>query len=243
MIQDIATVLWKEIRELLAGGGRRSKLSILVFAAVFGVMLPLQSGRSWVESPLSLFFWAWMPFLMVSSVIADSIAGERERHTLETLLASRLPDRAILLGKTAAAVTYGVGLAWFILLVGLITVNIAFGAGKLIMYAPAALAVIAAVSILGAGLSTGVGILVSLRAPTVRQAQQTMSVAMLVVFVLPIIALQFLSAQTLARIAALANGMNLQALVIGMIAVLLAADTALILAALARFKRARLILD
>ena len=71
--------------------------------AVFGVFLPLQNGASWVTSPITMVYWAWMPLMLVTGVIADSFAGERERHTLETLLASRLPDRAILLGKVAAA--------------------------------------------------------------------------------------------------------------------------------------------
>ena len=44
-------------------------------------------------------------------MIADGIPGERERHTLETLLASRLSDRSILLGKVMAAVPTA-GASW-----------------------------------------------------------------------------------------------------------------------------------
>ena len=42
--------------------------------------------------------------------VPDPLPRERERHTLETLLASRLSDRAILLGKIGAAV----GFEWVI---------------------------------------------------------------------------------------------------------------------------------
>ena len=49
--------------------------------------------------------------MMVSSLVADSFAGERERHTLETLLASRLPDRAILAGKLLVPVAVAWGAA------------------------------------------------------------------------------------------------------------------------------------
>ncbi len=49
-------------------------------------------------------------------MITDSIAGERERQTLETLLASRLPDRAIVLGKIIAVTLFG----WGLLLLGMI---------------------------------------------------------------------------------------------------------------------------
>lgn len=243
MRNDIASVFWKEWREILTWGGMRGKLGVLIFAVVFGVLLPLQSGRAWVESPVLLLFWVWMPLFMVSSVIADSIAGERERHTLETLLASRLPDHAILLGKAATAISYGVALTWFNLLVGLVTVNIAFGAGKLVMYTPAALATIVLVSILGAGLSAGAGILVSLRATTVRQAQQTLSIAMLLLFVLPIMSIQFLSAQTQAQLKQVLAGIDPIPTALSAGAVLLLADVLLMVAALARFKRARLILD
>ena len=55
---------------------------------------------------------------MIISFIGDAIAGERERHTLETLLASRMPDRAILLGKVIAIVLYAWGMGVLSLLPG-----------------------------------------------------------------------------------------------------------------------------
>ena len=106
MIADVLTVAWKEWRELLQLGGshRGGRFSLVILVLVFGVFLPFQSGAEWVESPATVFYWGWVPLMLVSGAVADSFAGERERHTLETLLASRLPDRAILLGKMAAAV-------------------------------------------------------------------------------------------------------------------------------------------
>ena len=38
-----------------------------------------------------------------STLIVDAVAGERERHTLETLLASPASDTGIIVGKMAAA--------------------------------------------------------------------------------------------------------------------------------------------
>jgi ABC-2 type transport system permease protein len=117
MIADIFTVAWKELREMLTFGDSRgrNKLSLLVILAIFGVVIPLQSGRDWVTSPVSAMVWAWMPYMWVYSVVADSFAGERERHTLEALLATRLSDRAILFGKLLAALAYGFTLTWAIL--------------------------------------------------------------------------------------------------------------------------------
>ncbi len=107
MLTDILTILQKELKELLfqRGQGRNTSVRLLIFVGVFGVLLPLQNGSEGLQSPASLALWAWIPYLLVSGVTADTFAGERERHTLETLLASRLSDRAILFGKLAAVVT------------------------------------------------------------------------------------------------------------------------------------------
>ncbi|UCD40705.1 MAG: hypothetical protein JSV69_08835 [Chloroflexota bacterium] len=101
MINDILSIMWKEIRELILqrSGLRGGWIGLLILIAVFGVLFPLQSGPDWLVTPTTILMWAWVPFILVNSVVADSFAGERERHTLETLLASRLSDQAILIGK------------------------------------------------------------------------------------------------------------------------------------------------
>ncbi|NLG49749.1 MAG: ABC transporter permease, partial [Chloroflexi bacterium] len=183
-MNDILTVAWKEWKELLSwrssGERGRGGLSMLIMVAVFGVVLPWQMGTDWVESPLALLSWAWVPILLVSSVIAQAFAGERERHTLETLLSTRLSDKAILLGKILAAVTYAWGLTMVSLIVGLVTINVAFGEGRLILY-PVEIAVGGAVlTLLVASTVAAAGTLVSLHASTVRQAQQTLSIVSIV---------------------------------------------------------------
>ncbi|MEW6243764.1 MAG: ABC transporter permease [Bacillota bacterium] len=181
MITDILTIAWKEWKEIFSQRGRLGGVrAILIFVAVFGVFQPWQFGRSWVESPSGLAMWAWVPLFLVMGVIADSFAGERERHTLETLLASRLSDRAILLGKIAAAVGYALSVTLLSLAAGLVTVNVAHGRGEILMYSPATAGGILTVGFLGALLAAAIGVLVSLRAPTVRYAQQTLSIGMLV---------------------------------------------------------------
>ena len=49
---------------------------------------------------------------------------ERERHTLETLLSTRLSDHTILLGKIGATVSYAWGMTQIVLLIALVPVNI-----------------------------------------------------------------------------------------------------------------------
>lgn len=245
MIADIWTIVWKDWKELVLqrGGMRRGWLNILVLLGVFGVFLPLQTGREWVTSPLVIMSWAWVPIILVTSVIADSFAGERERHTLEMLLASRMPDEPILLGKLMAAVGYAWGVTMASLILGLVTVNLAHAHGRILLY-PAGLAVGGAVaSLLTAALAAGAGVLVSLRAPTVRQAQQTLGIITMVIVWVPILGVNVLPREWLSTAGRLARGMDIsQALLVAAL-VLGIADAGLVAAARARFKRARLILD
>jgi len=206
------------------------------------VLLPLQSGREWVTSPISIVVWGWMPFQWVSGIVADSFAGERERHTLEALLATRLSDRAILFGKLLASLLYGFVLTMLILLVSLITVNLVYGRGELILF-PLSMALGAMIfSILISGLAAGLGVLVSLRAGSVRQAQQMMSLGLLVLFV-PFLAFQFLPPSMATAIHDFFVQMNIAQIVLGVVIVLIVIDLALIGIDIQLFKRSKLILD
>lgn len=245
MIEDIWTMIWKEFKELLAqGGSRRSSRLGLVFTIGFpGVLLPAEIGRSWVESSTALFVAIWFPLFMVISLIADSFAGERERHTLETLLASRLTDRAILYGKVAAAIAYGWGLTLIILVLGLITVNVFHGHGKLLMYPALTGFGAVGMSLLVTSLAAGVGVLVSLRSATVRQAAQTLSIGLSLLFFVPIVLAQALPQRWQHRIVDALTGAGQTQTVAIAVVVLIALDVALLALAAARFKRARLSFD
>ncbi len=244
MIADIFTVAWKELREMLMFGDSRgrNKLSLLVILAIFGVVIPLQNGRDWVTSPISAMVWAWMPYMWVYSVVADSFAGERERHTLEALLATRLSDRAILFGKLLAALAYGFTLTWAILLVSLVTINVAVRGEGLLLFSPLMTVGALVFSILVSGLAASIGVLVSLRASSVRQAQQWMSFGMLVLF-LPFMFIQFIPEAWLESFgSALVNADPLQ-IAIWAAVVLLVIQSALLAVAMRLFQRSKLILD
>lgn len=244
MIADILTVAGKELREVLAFGDTRgrSKYSLLVLLVIFGVVIPMQNGREWVTSPINIMVWGWMPFLWVSGIVADLFAGERERHTLEALLATRLSDQSILFGKLLAALTYGFTLTWVIMIVSLITVNIGFRDGGLLFYPLELFAGALVFSLLISGLSGCIGVLVSLRAGSVRQAQQMMSAGMLILF-LPFLFVQFIprawlnSAETMLQ--------NAQPVQIAVWLALFLLGVELILITIARrlFQRSKLILD
>jgi ABC-2 type transport system permease protein len=245
MITDIWTITKKEWRELLLqqSSFRGSILSLLIFLGIFGIMLPWQTGPSWVSSPTALAYWVWLPMFMASSVVADAFAGERERHTLETLLASRLSNHAILFGKVIAAIGYAWGFMIIGLVIGVITVNVAHGHGRFLMYDSMALIAILGAGLLTAWLVSAAGVLVSLRASTVRQAQQLMMVAILAIVFVPIVLIQVIPSGMKAQIGQLLASDNpfggVVVLVVGVIVV----DVALTVAGMVWFKRSRLIGD
>jgi ABC-2 type transport system permease protein len=180
---------------------------------------------------------------MVSSLIADSVAGERERHTLETLLASRLSDSAILIGTIVAAVLYGLGFAVANLLIGLIAVNVAFHESAPILFAARQFIVTILLTILASLFMAGVGVFISLRASTVKQAQQAFGIAIIVITMGPLLLFNALAPETretLARRIAGVGEARIEAYTVGF---LLALSVIVIGAALARFRRGKLVLD
>ncbi len=245
MINDILTIIRKEWKEMFLrrGSYRGGLLNIAIILAVVGVIMPLQTGAEWLRNPILLIVWSWFPVFLALSMITDAFAGERERHTLETLLASRLSDRAILFGKIGAAVLYAWGLAVAGMLTAAVTVNIAHPVGHIQFYALPFFITAVVVSFLAASLFSSIGVLVSLRAETARQAYQRMSIVMIILWLLPTLGLQFLPESIKASINSGLQGINLNAVVFGVITVMVIANIILILVAMARFQRARLILD
>lgn len=142
-----------------------------------------------------------------------------------------------------AAVSYGWGLTLISLLLGLITVNLAQGRGELMLYPPLIGLGIVGLSLLGATLAAGAGVLVSLRASSVRQAQQTLSIAMMLLLFGPIFGAQALPVEWQARLARALMAADVTKIVLIVVLVLTALDIGLLVAAMARFRRVRLILD
>jgi ABC-2 type transport system permease protein len=244
MISDIATIIWKESREFISmrPGLRGGWTGLLIILAVFGILIPLQAGIDWLSAPTTILMWAWLPFILVNSVVADSFAGERERHTLETLLASRLSDKAILVGKICSAIVYGWGITLIGILVALLTVNISNWSGKFLFFPPQIGLAIFFLSFLVAWLAAGLGVMVSLRASSVRQAQQTLSVAFLVLFI-PLLLLPLLPEELREAVQGALTGVDIQMVIISVTIVLVILDLVLLGIAFHRFKRDQLILS
>jgi ABC-2 type transport system permease protein len=209
------------------------------------VVIPLKAGESWVNETHWLLLMAWFPLFLVLTVVADSFAGERERRTLETLLATRLSDQAILAGKIISAVIYAWGQMVLCLITGLITVNVMYGRGRLLMFAGGDLAAFLVFSLLLTILVVCAGVLASLRASTAREAMRNLIIG----FMDSVLGGTFLVSPKIwpvpwreAVIKALFGGPLLQTeILIAML--LIAVNVMLYSAARVRFRRARLILD
>jgi ABC-2 type transport system permease protein len=245
MNADFATVLWKEWKEIVmersAGGAGSYRPLILI--ALLGIFVPFQMGPRFF-SVAGLLAPTFFSAIVITTVIADSFAGERERHTLETLLASRLSDRSILFGKIAASIAYGWLISISCILAGAITVNVSNWHGQILMFhdAPSWLIILLGPPLVGGVVATA-GVLVSLRAATVRHAQQTLAVAVAVLLLGTVFGSNRLPAEWKAWFARILFTWSETNLVLAAAGVLLAIDLALLFAGMARFQRAKLVLD
>jgi ABC-2 type transport system permease protein len=217
---------------------------MLITPLMLAVVMPLQEQERWVSSGFSLLIAVIIPLLLVGTSIPAAFASEREQHTLPTLLASRLSDRAILIGKVATSVLFGWGATLVALLIGIVTVNIAIWDGQVVFYEPTIFIANVVISFLFATLTAGAGVLFSLRAESVQQAQQSLMAVMLI----PIFILQavFMVATSLPpvrdKLGAFLESVSIEqvVLIIGVILAVLAVSC--ITLAIRKFNRAQLIL-
>lgn len=250
MLRDAWLVALKEYREVLLrmGSLRANLLNLGLILFVFGVFMPLQAGEYWVSRWWMLPVWVWLPLFLVSALVADSFAGERERHTLETLLASRLSDRAILLGKLAAAVLYGYGMLLIVMVVSLITVNAKYGSWRHPMLFPTEVTLgVVVYGLLVTLLIASVGVMVSLKAKTVRQAGQALSLGLVALMWIPGLiigyAYRMLPAATQKAVVEWLAVLDGRLVAVAIAVILALVDAAFLTVAARRFRRARLILD
>ncbi len=248
MIHDILTIMWKERKGLFRqrGGRTRPMFVLVVPIAVIAIYFPWAMGLRWVSTYWSLVASFIVPVMLVGTLIPDSFAGERERHTLPTLLATRLSDRAILFGKLVTSVAYGWVATLLVLLVALVTVNTINWTGEILYYAPAVLLADVAFALLMSTFVAGLGVLISLRASSTLEAQQTLVAAiMFPALVFGVATTIIANTQPDLRDSILDVFMTLgPAMTITLFALVLVGVCAgVVMAAMRRFRRARLILE
>jgi ABC-2 type transport system permease protein len=237
-MSDIRTMIWKETKDFVLQGGWSAATRPLLLLGILGILLPWRLASQWLAlTPLAVWIVLMIPFIVILSFVGDAIAGELERHTLETLLASRISDQAILLGKVIVTTSYAWCTALLGLLLGLIVANLSKGQGGWEFYTQGDIFLEAvALSLLTNLLGVSGGVLISLRSATVRQAQQILIVAMSVLVIGGVLAIEAIPARAIASLSAS------QFWLIAM-AVLAVLDAILLGLSLASFRRSRLILS
>jgi ABC-2 type transport system permease protein len=242
MIGDVLTMMWKEHKTMFRNPASRSRLlTLLLTPVMLSTVFPITWGPDWVEDFPPLIIAVIAPAVLVAVMIPDSFAGERERHTLPTLLASRLPDRAILLGKMITPVVVGWGTALLCALLSLVIANVAHGEGRLLLFTPSVALGVISLSFLTATIMAGAGVLTSLRSATRQEATQKLLALIIVpAVVVQVVPLLFRSQLTRWLKEVEVNGAQLLVIIVVVMAVI---DVGLFAAAMARFQRSRMILD
>jgi len=242
MIGDVLTMMWKEHKTMFRNPASRSRLlTMLLTPVMLSTVFPFTWGADWVEDFPTLIIAVVAPAILVAVMIPDSFAGERERHTLPTLLASRLPDRAILLGKMITPVAVGWGVALLCALLSLVVVNVAHGEGQFLFFTPSVALGVLVLSFLTATIMAGAGVLTSLRSATMQEATQKLLALIIVpAVVVQVVPLLFRSQLTRWLKEVDVDGGQLLAVIVVVMAVI---DVGLFAAAMTRFRRARMYLD
>ena len=246
MLADLKIVFWKEIKEILwlYKSARVNIIAVIIAFVFIGIIMPYKIGPAFVTSPVTPPIFCFLPLMLVLMAAAESFAGERERKTLETLLASRLPDRAILGGKISALVGFAWSVTMAFTLICLIAVNIFHAADAgLLFFSPAYCIDIIFLPTLSSLLGASLGVLISLRCATVRQAQQTLSLIIIPLIFLPSFLIPALPGELRKSLFKFLESSSYNEIMLTLAAVLISIDVCLILAAMARFKRSKLILD
>ncbi len=239
MAGDVLTMIWKERKSMFRYQGSRIRYVLLLMTPLLSAtVFPVTWGPDWLAEVPPLILSSLMAVVLVATMVPESFAGERERHTLETLLASRLSDRAILVGKLILPIVMGWVMGLMVLVVSLIAVNAAHWSGELLFFTPAIFLGSLALSLLMATLTAGLGVFVSLRARTAQEATQIL----VAIILIPPMLLQVVPLLLRNQIGPFIESINGPQLLMIAVAVLVVADVVVLLATVARFRRSRLML-
>jgi ABC-2 type transport system permease protein len=151
-----------------------------------------------------------------------------------------LPDRAILLGKIGMSVLYSWTMTLAGMAVALVTVNLMYGGGGLLMYSPDVLLVGVVLSALISVMVATVGTLISLRSATVRQAQQIISILLLVPWFAIMFGMQLIPADLKNSITASLGNLSVGGILILLDVAIAVIDVGLLAFAVYRFNRSKL---
>ena len=180
---DWRLVATKELADLLGRLGRKPLTRTIGVVVIFGLLIPLRFRGA---ANLPAFFAVFMAFVPARLVAIESFAGERERGTLESLLALPLTDRGLAIGKIVAATLYGAARGWLFVAVWVPAAAVLGAVGWVPASAVPELGVVAAAvvaSLVVALVAAAFGVWQSAAAPSVRAIVESGGLLRLVVIV------------------------------------------------------------
>ncbi len=136
VMSDLQTMLWKEVRELLAV--RRSLILFLVAVLAFGILPAValhghHAGQGRVLGPIinwfRLGYGLFAALFLGLQTAPDLVLHERLGRSLDYLLATRLPDWAIYGGKVLTSALFAYIAGWLALFMQLVVSALLDGRG------------------------------------------------------------------------------------------------------------------
>lgn len=241
-MSELRAMIRKEWLELRQGahGGRSGLMYQTASAAAAGVLVGVASQESLLRTHRTTLVLAICAAASVLPFIIDTIAGERERHTLEALLATPIRAGTLVAGKVITLMLYASASTALLLATAMVAARIA---GGIPLQSASATVVVA--SVVTPPLLTlafvATGIQLSLRAATVRGAQPLVGTLLIAFMIVPLGALRLLPRnERVAVLAALQDTSDWQR-VGGAIGLLLVIDVMILLVLRLRFARHKLV--
>lgn len=250
MRDDIGAVAWKELSEVRAGRGQgeRSMAGIVLVTLFVAVVIPFSAGTAQFGGMGVMIIGSLVAAMWVLTSVPDSFAGERDHRTLETLLATRLPAEAILLGKLLASVAVAAALGTVAIVLAVVASDVGTvvhgdaGDALSVPWLDVGLGVVLAALV--AFALSNVGILVALRASSAMVAMRELGLGLAgVVFAISfgLHALPSGASSDLADVAADIGSLSPWLLALATAVVFVALNAVLFAVTRARFTRPKLI--
>ena len=249
-MSDVTTVMGKELLEMRRGSGNqgaRSLIGLVALLLAFSVIAPFLAGAESFGGIGTLLIGPMVAATWALTSVPDAFAGERERHTLETLLTTRLPARAILVGKVLA----NVASASLVGILGIVASIVAGNVGGMVRHDQDGIDVQwleAGLGVAATGLTAllvcNLGILVALRASSAMNAQRALGLGLAGMLLLLSWGVQALPQGLQSDLSTLADdieGLSVAALVALGVGVYVVLNLALVGVTLARFTRPKLV--
>lgn len=229
---------WMEVRQ----GARQGRHGLglqLATQLVTGIVIGAAWATSLFSSYLTTFGISIVAAGAILPLVGDAIAGERERHTLETLLAFPVPTRTLLAGKLALLVAYASVGSLIVLTTATVTAMIETR-GPLAVHWDVVAACLALPVLVATSFAAG-GLLLSGRSASARGAQQQLAFILSGMMLVPLALFRLVPLAARVHVLASLQGSSAMVIVALVAGGFLLLDVALVTLVAAHLTRRRLL--